>query len=443
MILRARTIAAALISCAALAACSSGPHQGPADSPAATPGHTTSPAPTPASPTPGTSTPASPTAPAPPPKPPDRGDVLLGDLDTRSFSYAGGCGFEVPAAPVKLVDGKQADKTPGFNGRSSRAEWTRSKQITLGGQQYLLVYLTCTVGSEKLLGAHLIGLDHQKPTDLGIIATGSRITAGVDHDQLDVDVDYRTLKDRPGHASGSTSYKITVAGLTPVRLFPGEQRGDIDPAITKLSAHAYDAGLVGISGYVDDPSETSWVVGLLDRPKRVLTSDSLGGGYDSGLCWKPTVYTQAGERIGHTRLAYNGNDHQTGTAIDLAKPSRAEPGVRGKIAFPVRTDTSGLLIPANGVVPALATATTRTAANGQGDALVTTKAPADAYADIDRFGAASGSEYPLPIGAFATADGRIALTGAWFNAPVAPSDAASGMRPIVDPADLGEKTCSS
>lgn len=421
MILRGRTIATALISCAVLAACSSGGGNGASDTPAPTPAHRT-PAPSSVA-------------------PPKRGDVSLGDLNTKSFTYTGGCGFEVPAPPIKLEDGKQAAKTPGLDGRSSTAEWTKSQQITFGGQQYLLVYLTCTVGDDKLVAAHLIGNAGQKPTDLGIVATGSKITADVNHDQLDVDVDYRTLKDKHGQSSGNTSYKITMAGVTPVRLFSGEKPDDIDSAIAKLPAHGYDAGLVGISGYVDDRSETSWVVGLLDKPDRVLTADSLGGGYGSGICWKPTVYTQAHEKIGHKHLSYNGEDNGTGTAIELAEPSKATVGVRGKITFPVKQDTSGLLIAANGVVPALATATTQTASNGQGDALVTTKAPADAYLDIDRFGAASGSEYPLPIGAFATADGKLAMTGAWYNSPINKSDAASGMRPIVDPADLGEKTC--
>lgn len=429
--LRGGTIAVALISCAVLGACTSGGGSGSPNSPTATPA-------------PASSKPAA-TAPVPtaaPPKRPLPGDVSLGDLNTKRFTYTGGCGFEIPAAPVKLVDGKQAGKTPGFDGRSSKAEWTDSREVTLGDQQYLIVSLTCTIGHEKLVAAHLIGRDHQQPKDLGIIATGSKITVKVDHDQLDVDADYRTVTDKPGHSTGSTSYKITMAGVTPVRLFRGEKPSDIGPAVAKLPAHGYDAGLVGISGYVDEPSETSWVVGLLDKSDRVLTADSLGGGYGSGICWKPTVYTQAGEKIGHQHLAYNGNDNGTGTAIDLAKASKATVGVRGKITFPVSHDTAGLLIPANGVVPALATATTGTASNGQGDSLVTTKAPADAYLDIERFGASSGSEYPLPIGAF-SADGRIAMTGAWYNAPVDKGQAASGMRPIVDPADLGEKTCNA
>jgi len=347
----------------------------------------------------------------------------------------------VPTVPVKLINGKQANKTPAFDGRSSTAELTSSKEITLGGQQYLLVELTCMVGHDKIIGMHLIGNADGRPTDLGIVAAGSKIKITEGRDQLGVHVDYRTIADKSGRATGSSSYKITMAGRTPVRLYSGEQPDDVAPAIAKLPAHGYDAGLVGISGYVDSPSETSWVVGLLDKPDQVLTAESLGGGYGSGICWKPTVHTQAGETIGHEHLAYNNHHNATGTSIDLAEPSKATVGVRGTIDFPIKKATPGLLIPANGVVPALASATTGTAANGQGDALVTTKAPADAGLDIDRFGAASGSEYPLPIGAFATSNGKIAMTGAWYNPPVRPSTAASGMRPIVNPSDLGKKTC--
>lgn len=450
MLLRGRTVAAALIGCAALAACSSGGPDGgsgagspPPSSPAAgaTKARLTPGAPGPSA----RPSPASPAASAP--KPPRPGDVSLTDLDTRNFTYAGGCGFEIPAAPVRLVNGRQADRTPGFDGRSSRAEWTSSRQITLVGEQYLLVELTCTVGHDKIVGAHLIGAAGRRPGDLGIVAAGSKINISERHDQLGVHVDYRTITDKAGRSTGSSSYKITVAGLTPVRLYAGHKPGDVDPAIDRLPAHGYDAGLVGVSGYVDSPSETSWVVGLLDQPDRVLTAESLGGGYGSGICWKPTVHTQAGETIGHQHLAYNNrhsNDPRhggTGTSIALAAPSKAAVGVRGTVAFPIKKNTPGLLIPANGVVPALATATTATAANGQGDALVTSKAPADAYLDIDRFGAASGSEYPLPVGAFATPDGKIAMTGAWYNAPVKRSQAAFGMRPIVNPDDLGESTC--
>lgn len=383
----------------------------------------------------------SPSAPGSTAKPARPGDASLPDLNTKSFTYAGGCGFEIPAAPVQLVDGRQADKTPAFDGRSSKAEWTSSKQITLGGQEYLLVQLRCTVGHDKFAGAHLIGNAGRRPTDLGLVAAGTKIKVSNAHDQLAMHVDYRTLTNKGTHSTGTSSYKITMAGVTPVRLYPGDKPSDVDPAIAKLPAHGYDAGLVGISGYVDNPSQTSWVVGLLDQPDQVLTADSLGGGYGSGLCWKPTVFTQAGETIGHKHLAYNDQKNGTGTSIELAGSSKADRGVRGTIDFPIKKDSRGLLIPANGVVPALATATTRTAANGQDDALVTTKAPGDAYLDIDRFGAPSGSEYPLPIGAFATSAGKIAMTGAWYNTPVKATNAASGMRPIVDPADLGKETC--
>ncbi|QGN33664.1 hypothetical protein [Microlunatus sp. Gsoil 973] len=433
MIRRGRTIAAVLISCAALAACSSA---GSSDSPTA-PSTPIATAPVSKAPIPnGSGTPS-----AERPERPQPGEVLLGDLNTKSFRYAGGCGFEVPAPPVRLVDGKQAGRTPGFGGRSSTAEWAGSREVALGDRKFLVVRLRCTVGRERLVAAHLIGLAGQTPTDLGIIATGSRIAIRPDHDQLEVRADYRRIGDSPSHPRGHTSYAIRVAGLTPVRLFSGQQPDDIDPAIANLPARGYDAGLVGVSGYVDDPSETSWVVGLLDRPGRVLTAESLGGGYGSGICWKPTVFTQAGEKIGHDHLAYNGADNGTGTAIDLAAPSKATIGVRGVIDFPVEKNTPGLLIPANGVVPALATATTMTAANGQGDALVTTEAPADGSLDIERFGAASGSEYQLPVGAFATIDGRLAMTGAWYNTPINKPGAAFGMRPVVDPKDLGEKTC--
>jgi hypothetical protein len=111
------------------------------------------------------------------------------------------------------------------------------------------------------------------------------------------------------------------------------------------------------------------------------------------------------------------------------------------VTLPLREPISGLLIPANGVVPALATATTETAENPLADPIVTTKAPADAWQDIWRFGAASGSEFALPVGAFAAGDGRIAMTGAWFNAPLDKGNAGFGMRPLVDPAGVGEKTC--
>ncbi|QDP98107.1 hypothetical protein FOE78_21350 [Microlunatus elymi] len=369
------------------------------------------------------------------------GEVRVGDVDLPNFSYLGGCGWEVPAATLEVKNDKQSNRTPSFDGEHSTATLTGHREITLAGRQYALAEFSCTVGQDKIAAVHLVGVVDGKPADLGIVATGSKISTSADHDQLSFRTHYRTIKDGAGASSGKASYKITMIGNTPVRLFAGENPSKINSAVAQLPAHGYDAGLVGVSGYVDDPSETSWVVGLLDKPQRVLTAESLGGGYESGICWKPTVHTQDGEKLGGARLAFNGEDNQTGTAIDLAESSKATVGVRGKINFPIRRDTAGLLIPANGVVPALATATTATATNGQGDALVTTKAPADAYLDVARFGAASGSEYPLPIGAFATADGKITMTGAWYNAPVNQSNAASGMRPIVNPADLGEQTC--
>jgi len=338
-----------------------------------------------------------------------------------------------------LVDGKQADPTPGFQGSSSTAQWTSSKEISLHGAQYLLVELTCTVGHDKIVGVHLIGSAGQRPSDLGIVAAGSKINISERHDQLEVHVGYRTVTDKPGHLSGTTSYKIIMVGLTPIRLYSGEKPGDVAASIGTLPAHGYDAGLVGVSGYVDNPSKTSWVVGLLDKPDRVLTAESLGGGHGSGSCWQPTIHTQAGEALAHGRLAFNRLG--TGTSIDLTGSSTAAVGVRGDLAFPIKKDTRGLLIPANGMVPALATAATGTAANGQGDALVTAMAPDDAYLGSNRFAAASRTKNPLPIGAFATPDGMIAMTGAWYNAPVDKHNVPSGMRPIVNPADLGKPTC--
>lgn len=371
---------------------------------------------------------------------PDRGDVHLGDVDLKNFRYLGGCGFEVPAAPIKLKAGKQSDKTPAFHDVRSDASLTGSQQVTIGDRDYVLARFSCEVGDQKMIAAHLIGSVDGKPADLGIVATGSKITADGDDDQLAFQTSYRTIDDEEGEASGKTSYKIEMIGNTPVRIFGGEDGSKIDSAIEKLPPHGYDDGLVGIDGYLDDPADSTWLVGLLDKPGQVLSSDTIGGGYQSE-CLTTSVYTQAGEKLQGGLRAFPDDDAATGTALDVKPEATASVGHRADLALPIKNQQAGLLIPVNGVVPALATVTTRTSDDQLKSPLVITRAPADAWIDIWRFGAASGSEYPLPIGAFATADGTIAMTGAWYKAPIDESGAAFGMRPLMAPDAAGEKTC--
>lgn len=424
-----RTLALLTTICLGLAGCGAG-DEGPEEAPSSAP----------------TSAVASPTGDSDPsatPKPPNRkANPTLANLDVRNFSYRGGCGFEIPASTVKLKDGRQSGKPTKVNGVSSTAEFSSHRSIGVGGTEYLLVQLSCQIGDEQVLGAHLIGLVDSQPTDLGIVATGSKITTRHSGGELGFDVTYRTLDDQAGKSSGSAEYQVVVSGYTPVRIFDGQSADDLDPAIEKLPAHGYDAGVVSINGYAEDEEDSTWTVGLLDAPGQVLASESLGGGY-AGLCWHSTIHTQQGEKLGTTSMAFPGDESQTGSVIALDEDSKAEPGTRGEVTLPVQEPINGLLIPANGTVPALAEVTTQTAGNPLADPLVTTQAPADDWLEIWRFGAASGNEYPLPFGAFATADGRIAMTGAWFNEPVDTAKAGFGMRPVPDPDTVGEpKDCS-
>lgn len=368
------------------------------------------------------------------------GGIRLGDVDLKNFSYLGGCGFEVPAQPVELRRGKQATKTPEFDDVRSNAELTGSQQVTIDDNRYVLARFACEVGKQRLVSAHLIGSVDGEPADLGIVATGSKITADSDHDQLTFRTRYRTIDDEEGESTGRTSYKIEMSGSTPIRIFGGEDSSKINPAVAELPPHGYDAGLVGIDGYLDDPSESTWLVGLLDKPDRVLTSDTIGGGYE-GECLKLSVHTQDGVQLDGGLRSFPDDDAATGTAVDVKPEAKAGTGDRADLSLPIKNQQAGLLVPANGVVPALATVTTRTSDDQLKSPLVVTRAPADAWLDIWRFGAASGSEYPLPIGAFATADGKIAMTGAWYKAPIDESAAAFGMRPLIAPDAAGEKTC--
>lgn len=415
-----RTTIAALSCLVLLAGCSGGG----ADDPGSSPSPTTS-------------------ADVPPSTPPSRakpGNVRLGEVDLKNFTFVGGCGFEVPAPRITLRDGKQATRTPAFDKISSQAKLTGSQQVRIGGTDYVVARFSCRVGDQKLLAAHLIGAVDGKPADLGIVATGTKITVDDDDDRLAFQTSYRKITDDEGESSGQSSYTIRMAGSTPLRVFGGEDASKITSGLQQLPPHGYDAGLVGIDGYLDDPDESTWLVGVLDASRRVLTADTIGGGYE-GECLTLEVYTRDGEKIDGGLRAYPDDDAATGTAIDLKKAARAEAGSRAAIELPIKTEQSGLLVPPNGVAPALATVTTRTSDDQLKSPLVITRAPADAWIDVWRFGAASGSEYPLPIGAFATADGKLAMTGAWYNAPIDEGAAAFGMRPVIAPDAVGEKTC--
>ena len=368
-------------------------------------------------------------------------NVRLGEVDLKNFSYVGGCGFEVPAPTIKLDDGKQAAATPSFAKVSSVARLTGSEELALNGEDYLLAHLSCKIDGQKFRADHLIGAVDGRPTDLGIVATGSKIRVDTDDRQLSFDTTYRTIDDGPGAASGRSSYTIEIVGRTPIRVFSGERLDAVRDGLRSLPAHGYDAGLVGINAFVDDSSDATWLIGLLDKKNQVLTADTIGGGYQ-GECLDLTVHTRDGEKIAGGLRAYPDDDVATGTVVDLKSASTSPTGALGTVTVPVKTEQSGLLIPANGVVPALATVTTRTSGDALKSPLVITRAPADAWIDVWRFGAASGSEYPLPVGAFATAAGRIAMTGAWYKAPIKESAAAVGMSPILAPDAAGEQTCS-
>lgn len=366
----------------------------------------------------------------------ERNDPKLNNLDLRNFEYVGGCGWDVPAAPVQLKGGKQNNDTPEVDGKASEAEFSTSKIIKLGDQQYALAQLSCTIGDQQLLGAHLIGSVDGKVADLGIVATGTKITTNTSGGKLKINTSYRAQGDDEGKSSGKASYEIAMVGDTPIRIYDGDDVDDVDSAVEELPPHGYDAGIVGITGYGEEKSDATWGIGLLDEPEQVLSADTLGGGYE-GMCWHSTIHTQAGEQLSHTHLAYPDDEMQTGTVIDLSEASKATPGERAEIALPVQEETKGLLVPANGVVPALATLTTATAGNPLQDAIVTTKAPDDDWQDIVRFGALSGNEYPLPFGTFAV-EAKVAMTGAWYTEG-GQEGASLGMRPLIDPATAGEK----
>lgn len=323
----------------------------------------------------------------------------LGDIDPRNFVYRGACGGDQPSPDTALVRGRQpATSGPGTE-VVSRAQLVTSRTVRLGtpARDYRLVRLQCSLGARTTTGWHLLGLEGDRPVDLGIVAASAGpIELAVEDGQLVVEHGYRRSTDEGLSDTGHTRYRVAVSGLTPVRLYADQQPEDIPAPVAEWAADDWRAGLVTLTAPVPG-APPSVHLGVQVDAATVLTADTLASG---PLGCRPVVVgTSTGQRI--ESAATEGWTDRAGSRITLALPTDTPELSRVGPFEGLGAPVHGLLVPASGLVPALATAVP----SGDGAVRVESAAPAD----VQWFEAGTGG----PAAVLRDATGVAVLAGRW------------------------------
>ncbi|SDB81103.1 hypothetical protein GA0111570_103212 [Raineyella antarctica] len=347
----------------------------------------------------------------------------IGDIDYRNFTYRGGCGWEKPALDTLMSWGRQPAVADPADGTASKAQVVATRTVRLGtpARRYLLVRLQCSIGDATATGWHLLGYDGDRPLDLGIVAAayGPVDVTEVDGELL-VEHAYRSTADGGLSDSGRTSYRVAVAGLTPVRLYGGEQAADIPAGVAHWPGGTWQAGLLTLAASGPD-STTDLHLGVQLDPLTAVTADTLTGG-DLG-CRPMLARTRTGQRI--EPLTTQGWNGQGGAVVHLSLPSDAPDTSRVRhLTEPLGGPLHGLLVTGSGIVPALATASTA----GTG-VRVGSQAPTD--------DALEDSSFTGPTALFRDDTGAAVASGPWS----ADAGAGAPMQPLPDPTLPPGSTC--
>lgn len=329
----------------------------------------------------------------------------LSDIDHRNFVYRGACGYEKPALDTVMVWSRQGSGPAAGGAAGSLAQVVETRRVSLGtpARELLLVRLQCSIGGATATGWHLLGYDGERPVDLGIVAVAyGPIDISVADGQLLVEHSYRSTADDGLFDSGWTSYRVALAGLTPVRLYGAEQPADIPAEVTGWAASAWRAGIVTLAAPVPGAAPSQHL-GVQVDPQTVLAADTLASG-DLG-CRQAVVRTHTGQRI--DPAATQGWSSQSGTRIRLSLPSDApDTTPAAHVTAQLVGDLRGLLVTGSGLVPALATAAA-TGATPFGGTAVTSSAPADV--------ALENLPFDRPAAVFREATGEALLSGEWIG----------------------------
>ncbi len=350
-----------------------------------------------------------------------------GDIDYRTFTYSGGCGWEKPAVDTVMGRGRQTSAAPRVGEVGSLAQVVQTRRVRLGtpATDYLLVRLQCSIGSATATGWHLLGYDGSQPVDLGIVAAGyGPVDVEQAGGQLVVSHAYRTSTDTGPSDTGRTSYRVAVAGSTPVRLYGDEQPADIPGQVRQWPAGAWRDGIVTL--IISAPGdESTYHLGLQTDVRTAVTADTLAE--RPGGCRPAVVATRTGQRIDPQQT--EGWRDQNGTLVRLSLPSDA-PGLMSGLGAAPTEETRGLLVTGSGLAPALASATPVA-----GGVRVTSGAPADV--------ALENTPFDGPTALFRDPTGAALGSGGW-SAPgpdgAGPADTDVLMQVMPDtsvPADTG------
>lgn len=359
------------------------------------------------------------------------------------MSYLGGCGWDLPAAVIEIQDGRQVTKTRSYGGVRSSASVKSHELIELSGRSYGLVELACDVGRDTLSGYHLVAWQTSGPVDLGLIAgNDGPISVKPKADEISVSYRYQTTYDSNAARSGRTSYRVAIVGATPIRLYGEDETSDVGPDVADLEPRAWSRGLVAVSGYVYEESQTSWTLGVLTEPDQTQLPWALGA--PQSECWIPTVFTQAGERVSYEKMMFtNGPREQSGTIMTLSKRSAAPVGKTRSTTTPIDRARRGLLVEGQGRVPALATARPERTEFAADETVVLSGSPTDEMLFAFWFEVNQDpDESRGPTAAFVSPSGAVAMMGSWSHIPFSEGQVAGyGMVGMPDASGRGDLEC--
>lgn len=355
---------------------------------------------------------------------------MVDPLVLDGLTYLGACGIEAPYRLTPMDAGRQT--TPvSMDGTSRRAEVVSSRPVALDGRELALVELRCSSGLDALRGWHLVGQVGEEAVDLGMVAAGEEATIVEEEDLLRVELTYPAGEDPESPRRATVDYRVVLVGDTPVRLFAGSSLANVPASVADWPAQAWASGLatydaLSLGGTERSLQRRGPVV--LDAPDRALAPNSMANELYCSI--DPAIVTtpdSSATRVGDARTPVDGGGAILPLQAEVGTPttSVAHP------ALPIEAASSALLVPINGLAPAPALVTTQVSQQaGEPAAVVRSLAPTDSLLG-------DGAWFDGPTGVVRDPAGRVVLVGSW-TALDASGPLTTGMRPLPDPATVGE-----
>ncbi len=247
-------------------------------------------------------------------------------VDLRSFTYpSGACGYVSVRTPVRFEDGKQISEPVEFPPYPPvEAEITRVDYVRLGGSEYALVNMQCTIGSDGMQAVHVVGAVGGRARDLGVAFRSyplePALAPKVKNGLLVAEEVYLRRGDANCCASGHYTARVAIVNGALQRL----PSADAKPIPVKAGAgQGHPSGIV-TAAYPSTRFGREYAAGVLIDRRRVAVHFRPPG--LDGTCLPPIeVYTSEGETIAVKSMTVNSSSSNSPFILTLAKPHPATP----------------------------------------------------------------------------------------------------------------------